>query len=241
MSIKAVLKSDTVRRFACWLGSHYIRFVHATGRWRTERGAAAEQFWNDGRPFILAFWHGRLLMMPYCWRRDVPIHMLISQHRDGQLIARTVSHFGIQTVAGSSSKGGAQALRAMVKALAAGECVGVTPDGPRGPRMRASDGIVSVARLSGVPILPATYSTAGGRVLGSWDRFLVARPFSRGVIVWGEPLSVPRDADAEGVEAARRELEARMNAITAEADRLVGRDPVAPAPEPGDAAEGAAA
>ena len=236
MSIKTLLKSDGVRRAACWIGAQYIRFVHATGRWQTVRGEVPHRYWEAGRPFILSFWHGRLLMMPYCWPRGTTIHMLISQHRDGRLIADTVAHFGIDTVAGSSSKGGAQALRAMVKALKAGECVGITPDGPRGPRMRASDGIVSVARLAGVPVIPATYATRSGRVLGSWDRFLVAAPFTRGVIVWGEPIEVPRDADADALEATRLKIETAMNAITAEADGLGGRTPVDPAPIPAEEA-----
>lgn len=236
--LKRFLKSDGLRRVLCWLGSLYIRFVHATGRWQVIGGDAARDLWAQEKPFILCFWHGRLLMMPHCWRRDRTIHMLISKHRDGQIIARTVGHFGIRTVAGSSSKGGAQALRAMVKALKAGECVGITPDGPRGPRMRATDGIVSLARLSGVPIIPATFGAARGRVLGSWDRFLIAWPFGRGVIVWGDPIEVPRDADAAQLETARAEVEDALNAITAEADRLTGRDPVAPA-EHGPAAPSA--
>jgi hypothetical protein len=118
----------------------------------------------------------------------------------------------------------------MVKALKAGDCVGITPDGPRGPRMRASDGAVALARLSGVPIIPATFGAARGRVLQSWDRFLVAWPFGRGVIVWGDPIDVARDADAAALGAARLRVENALNAITAEADRLTGRVPVEPAP-----------
>jgi len=168
-------------------------------------------------------------MMPYCWDLSKTIHMLISEHRDGQLIARTVGHFGIKTAAGSSSRGGAKALRTMVKAIAAGEYVGITPDGPRGPRMRASDGIVHVARLSGVPVVPATYSSSRGRILGSWDQFLVAWPFGRGAIVWGKPITVPRDADEKTIESYRLGIEDELNAITREADELVGRSPVEPA------------
>jgi len=235
-ALKRVMQSDGVRRFACWLGAWYIRLVRATCRWRMVRGDIPRNYWDQGQPFILAFWHGRLLMMPHCWDRARPIHMLISQHRDARLIANTVAHFGIKTVAGSSSKGGAQALRAMVKHLKAGECVGITPDGPRGPRMRASDGIVAVARLSGVPVIPATYSINRGRNLRSWDRFLVAWPFGRGVIVWGEPIHVAKDADAAALESARLEVETALNAITIEADALTHR----PAVEPAEA-EGAAA
>jgi lysophospholipid acyltransferase (LPLAT)-like uncharacterized protein len=227
---KRLLKSDAVRRFACRLGALYIRLVHASGRWQVIGGDIPKRYWNQGTPFILAFWHGRILMMPYCWERRRPIHMLISQHRDGRLIADTVAHFGIDTVSGSSSKGGAGALRAMVRFLKAGKCVGVTPDGPRGPRMRASDGIVATARLSGAPIIPATYSSASGRNLGSWDRFLVAWPLSKGVIVWGEPIHVAPDADAAALDAARQAVEQGLNAITAEADRLCDRPAIEPAP-----------
>ncbi|WP_316978416.1 lysophospholipid acyltransferase family protein [Shumkonia mesophila] len=227
---KRILGSDAVRRMLCWLGAQYIRFVHATGRWSVVRGDVPQALWERGEPFILCFWHGRLLMMPYCWNRRVAIHMLISQHRDGQIIARTVGHFGIHAIAGSSKRGGAGALRAMLKALQAGECVGITPDGPRGPRMRASDGIVSVARLAGVPVVPATFAVDRRKVLGSWDRFVVAWPFARGVLVWGEPITVERDADDAAIEAARARVETALNAITAEADGLVGASPIEPAP-----------
>ncbi|MCR6629078.1 MAG: lysophospholipid acyltransferase family protein [Magnetospirillum sp.] len=223
---KRIGKNERIRGALCWLVAQYVRLVWLTGRWRVVGGDIPARFWDRGEPFILAFWHGRLLMMPKSWRGGMPIHMLISQHRDGQLIARTVGHFGIHTVEGSTTRGGAGALRAMLKALKGGECIGITPDGPKGPRMRASDGIVAVARLSGCPVIPATYAAAGARRLGSWDRFLIPLPFSRGLILWGEPITVARDGDEA---AARQAIEDAMNAQTAEADRLMGMDPVQPA------------
>ena len=231
---KRIGKSETFRGLLCWLGSLYIRLVHASGRWSVINGEHAELLWEARRPFILAFWHGRILMMPKSWHAAVPIHMLISQHRDGQLIARTVRHFGIDTVAGSSTRGGSAALRAMLKFLKSGECVGITPDGPKGPRMRASAGIVNLARLAGVPILPATFSASRRPVLGSWDRFAVALPFARGVFVWGDPIMVARDASEAELEQARQAVEAGLNAITVEADRLLGQ--TTPDPAEGEAA-----
>ena len=227
---KRIGKSEGLRGLLCWLGSLYIRLVHLTGRWRVVNGGHAERLWDAHSPFILAFWHGRILMMPKSWRGSVPIHMLISQHRDGQLIARTVAHFGIDTVQGSTTRGGSAALRAMLKFLKNGECVGITPDGPKGPRMRASMGIVNVAKLAGVPILPATFATSRRRLLGSWDRFAVALPFSAGVFVWGDPITVARDATDEQLESARRAVEDSLNAITVAADRLLGLT----TPEPAD-------
>lgn len=227
--MKRIGKSEWIRGTLCRLGAAYIRLVWATSRWRVEGGEIPAAFWDQGRPFILAFWHGRLLMMPKCWRADRPIHMLISHHRDGQLIARTVAHFGIHSIAGSTTRGGAAGLRSLLKALKAGECVGITPDGPKGPRMRASDGILGLARLSGCPVIPVSYSARPAARLESWDRFQVPRPFARGVFVWGQPITVPRDADAAALDAIRQHLETAMNADTDRADALAGMDPVAPA------------
>ncbi len=236
--LKRVLQSETLRRLFCWLASLYIRLAYNTSRWTIVGGDIPKRFWDEGKPFILGFWHGRLLMMPYCWDHRKTIYMLISEHRDGQLIAHTVGHFGIKWAAGSSTRGGVQALRTMVKALKQGDYVGITPDGPRGPRMRASDGVVNVARLSGVPVIPAAFGTTRCRRFSTWDRFLLAWPFGHGVIVWGDPIYVDRKAGSEAMESARRQVEDGLNAVTAEADRLSGRPLVEPAPEreprPGD-------
>ncbi len=116
----------------------------------------------------------------------------------------------------------------MLRILKGGESVGLAPDGPHGPRMRASTGITHLARLSDATILPATFSIDRRRVLSTWDRFVVPWPFGRGVMVWGDPIHVPRDADDHALEAARQRVEDALNAITAEADRLCGTAPVEP-------------
>ncbi len=228
--LKSALRTDTVRGGPCALAALYSRVVRAAGRWRVEGGAIPEALWRQRKPFILTFWHGRLLMIPYCWPRSVPMKMLISGHPDGRLISGGIGHFGFGVIVGSTRRGGAGAVRAAVKALKRGNYVGVTPDGPRGPRMRAAAGVIDIARLSGAPIVPAAFAASRRRVLGTWDRFVIALPFSRGVYVWGEPITVSRDVDAAGREAARRVLEERLNAITREADRLVGCHPIEPAP-----------
>ena len=229
---KRVLRTDLVRRTLCRTAAAYIRLVHMTTRWTYVRPAPARQLWKEGKPFIAAFWHGRMLPMPCFWESDMTVYMLISQHPDGQLIARTIKHLGFDSIAGSSTHGGSGALRALIKAIADGACIGITPDGPHGPRMRVGDGVIALARLSGVPILPATYATNSQRILGTWDRFALAWPFGRGVLVWGDAVEVPRDAHADALEGARRRLEDTLNAITAEADALCGQPAVEPAPVP---------
>jgi lysophospholipid acyltransferase (LPLAT)-like uncharacterized protein len=219
---RRLLRSDRLRRLLCWGIYHYIRFVFATNRWQVEGGDAAQRLRAEGRAFILAFWHGRLLMIPMAWRRLAPMHMLISAHRDGRIIADAVTYFGVSSIAGSTRRGGSTAVRRMLRYLEAGDCVGITPDGPRGPAMTASLGIVDLARLAQVPILPITYATSRRRLLDSWDRFHLALPFGRGVFLWGEPIAVPRHLDEAGTEDTRLLVESRMAAMVRDADHRVG-------------------
>lgn len=228
--LKSITRNGAVRRVLCALGAAYIRLVYVTGRWEVKGGDIPRRLWDAGTPFLLSFWHGRMLMAPKAWDRRVAIDMLISNHPDGRFIAQTMGHFAIGTIAGSSSAGGTGALRAILAAFKAGHCAGITPDGPRGPRMRASGGVVNVARMAGVAIVPLAFSARRSVVLNSWDRFVIALPFTRGVFVWGEAVEIPRNADAGEVEVARTLVEDRLNAVTLEADRLMGATPVTPAP-----------
>lgn len=216
------LRSAWLQRIACWVTHCYIRFVYSTNRWSVEGGDWALQLTGEGKPFIGAFWHGRLLMMPLAWHGLTSFHMLISAHRDGRIIAGAMTYFGIETIAGSTSRGGSSALREMLKRLREGGCVGITPDGPRGPAMTVSTGTVDIARVAGVPIVPVTYATSRRRELATWDRFHLALPFGRGVFLFGEPIEIAAELDAHGVENARRLLETRMVEMVGDADRLVG-------------------
>jgi hypothetical protein len=228
-------RSETARRVLCWLIHLYIRLVYATSRWTVEGAEIPRRLHDDGRPFILAFWHGRLLMIPMAWQRLAPMHMLISGHRDGRIIADAVRYFGIDSIAGSSNQGGTGALRAMMRHLKAGDCVGITPDGPNGPAMHATTGIVAAAKIAQVPVIPVSYATSRRRILGTWDRFHLPLPWSRGIYLWGEPIIVPLDLGEGGIEAWRRRIEERMIVQTAEADRRVGREAIAPGTLPRDA------
>jgi lysophospholipid acyltransferase (LPLAT)-like uncharacterized protein len=180
-----------------------------------------EEMEADPQGIICAFWHNRLLLMPYA-SRGRKAAALISRHRDGELISRTVSRFGFSSVRGSTTRGGGGALRLMPRLLKEGYDVGITPDGPRGPRYRVQPGVIYLARLSGRPVYPVAFASDRFRSFGSWDRFQVPRLFSRGVFVWGEPMWVRRGDD---LEEKRIELEAALTAITARADGWFSRDP----------------
>lgn len=225
---KRLLRAERLRQALCWFIHLYIRFVFWTSRWTVEGADIPRRLRAEGKPFILAFWHGRLLMIPMAWQRLAPMHMLISGHRDGRIIADAVRYFDVESIAGSSNQGGTGALRAMLRFVKAGDCVGITPDGPNGPAMRASSGIVAAAKLTRAPIIPITYATSRRRILGTWDRFHLPFPWSRGVYLWGEPITVPAALDEDEIENWRRQIEERMIAQTAEADRRVGRETTAP-------------
>lgn len=225
---KRWLRAKFTLGLACWLIAAYARLIWATGRWTIEGREHLLRLHDEGRPTLAAFWHGRILVMPFAWHKRSPFHMLISSHVDGRLIAGAVSYFGIDWIAGSSSEGGGAALRSMLRHLKAGDGVGITPDGPDGPAMRAKPGIVVAARLSRAAVLPVSYATRWRRILGSWDRFHLPLPFSRGVMIYGEPIEVGDPANDAAVEASRALIEQRLNAITADADRRMGHDVVAP-------------
>ncbi|HEV8013955.1 MAG TPA: lysophospholipid acyltransferase family protein [Stellaceae bacterium] len=213
---------------ASWLIAAYARLIWATGRWQIEGREHALRLSDEGRPTFAAFWHGRILVMPFAWHRRTKFHMLISSHVDGRLIAGAVSYFGIEWIAGSSTDGGGGALRNMLRHLKAGDGVGITPDGPDGPAMRAKPGIVIAARRAHATVLPVTYATRWRRILGGWDRFHLPLPFSRGVMIYGAPIEIGDVGDPAAIETARLRVEQELNAITAEADRRMGHEAVAP-------------
>ncbi len=231
---KTIGRKAIVQRMLAALAAGLIATVKATTRWRTVNGAAAAAAWAGERAVIVAFWHNRLAMMPACWRSREPFHMLISSHPDGRLIANAVGHFGISTISGSSTRGGGEAMRGLVRALKTGASVGVTPDGPRGPPMTVGDGVLALARLSGAPILPAAVAVSRRVVLDTWDRLIIPLPFGRGSMIWGEPITVPRDADDATLAALKVTLERELTRVSGEADMAVGHGAL-PREEPANA------
>lgn len=219
---KRILKHRITQALLVWLVAQYIRVVWYTSRWEHRHRERVDPVLTAGGPIIVAFWHGRLMMTAMLWRQPgQDMYALISEHRDGRLISDAVGHLGIKTVVGSTSKGGSKALREMVQLLKAGNCLTVTPDGPRGPSMQAAGGVVQLARLGGAPICPISYSVTRGKHAKSWDRFLIPYPFTRGVITYGQPITLSKGDD---LDAATAQLEAELVALTREADAACGRE-----------------
>lgn len=230
--LKRLSQSAVSMRIASLAIGAYIRLVHGTSRWTLSGREHFDQAHQNGQGVILAFWHGRMLMGPMVRRETgARVFMLISAHRDGEIIANAVKGFGVEFIRGSAAnpkkpgkeKSGASAIAQMVAALNDGAVVGFTPDGPRGPAERVKPGVIRLAQMSGAPIMPAAYSASRGKHMNSWDRFLLAAPFSKGYYQAAEPIYVPADASAEKLEAIRQELEQALLGVTADVDRRAGR------------------
>jgi len=199
------------------LAALLIRGVHATLRVRHVGREPLDRLQAAGESYIHAFWHGRLLLMPFSYRGR-RITILISQHRDGEYIARTMEHLGFHTTRGSTTRGGAAALRQCVRLVKQGFDLGITPDGPRGPRQEVQAGVIEAARLSGAAIVPVAVGAHPGRILDTWDGFLVPWPFGRAVFRYGEPVRVPVDASPEARRDLTERLQAALRHLTQQAD-----------------------
>lgn len=139
------------------VGAVVIKLLGKTMRVTVRGDAAVEKLYREGKHIILAFWHGRQLMIPLVYKGN-EVHVLISQHRDGELISQIMARFGYRSVRGSSTRGGTQALRQLIKLGRSGVDLAITPDGPKGPRQVAQAGVIHIARATGLPILPVTFS-----------------------------------------------------------------------------------
>ncbi|MDD2795745.1 lysophospholipid acyltransferase family protein [Acidocella sp.] len=220
--MKKFYQSAPAQAFIAWAAARYLTLAARTLRWRVE-GEANLRLMAGDTPLIVVFWHECLPAMPIFWLRakrlgmSRPAVVLASQHRDGQLIGRAVQHMGIALVSGSSSRGGAAGLRGLLKALDNGMHVGLTPDGPRGPRRTAAPGAAQLAGLSGVQILPCGAVTSRAKTLDSWDKMRLPLPFGRGALVCGAPVSVSREDWQAGVPA----IASALNAVMARAAELL--------------------
>src|SRR4051812_49214097 len=157
---------------------------------------------------IFCVWHNRLAMSLIVYRdyicpqsnRKPRLAAIVSASKDGGIVARILERFNVQPVRGSSSRRGPQALLELTTWAERGCDLAITPDGPRGPRYVVQPGVISIAQLTGLPIVPVSYSFKWKVALKSWDQFQIPLPFSRGLIKLGAPLEVPREASEEARE-----------------------------------------
>jgi lysophospholipid acyltransferase (LPLAT)-like uncharacterized protein len=209
----------------------YLRLVKATNRWIFQPGNFFDAFDRDA-PYIIALWHGQHFLIPLGKRDKDRYAVLISRHGDGGINAAAAAAFGIRPIRASGGrpdqmhrKGGVRGLREMLRALEDGESVTLTADVPKKARV-AGIGIITLAKLSGRPIYPATVVTSRRIDFNSWDRASLGLPFGQGAIVIGDPIRVAADADDAAMEDKRRMLEIALDRVQHDAFALVGsQDP----------------
>ncbi len=206
-----------MRRVAPYLGYLFVSLVGATSRIRWVGRDHLEELERRGLGFIYAFWHSRQVFFTYT-HRGAGVHVLVSRSRDGEIIARVMELSDIVAVRGSSSKGAAAGARELMDLARERKIIGLTPDGPRGPARKSKAGVVFLAQKTGLPILPIANALSRKLVFRkSWDSFQVPLPFSRAFLVCGKPVFVSPEDD---LRAKLRELDAELNRVTDEADRL---------------------
>src|SRR3990172_4939124 len=184
-----MLLKSLKKKVVGWLGPSLaywtIRALGGTMRFEEVNSEFLKSFMESGAPIIGAFWHGRLLMMPMAYqnKKGRKVSFLVSPHRDGQIVGKALEHFGFRPILGSTKRGGSAALKEMVEAIQEGYDVAVVPDGPRGPRFQAQFGVIELARRTGRPVIPLTFSASKKKIFRTWDRFLLPSPFSKGVFI----------------------------------------------------------
>lgn len=233
---KRFMRSNAAQKSLGFLIAAYMVFVKYTTRWSVERIEGVQPIIDRGQGVIALTWHSRFLMLNSAWKKSWQLpHVLISRSSDGAIVAHCSHFLGLKTIRGSSrkmnsdrAKGGAKASRGIVSAIEGGGCVVITPDGPRGPRQRLQDGALRLARLTGAPILPCTFSVKNRIQFKSWDRFVWPLPFGRGKIIWGTPIYIEAECDEATLEALREKIETEMNLFLSQADSALGHVPVAP-------------
>jgi len=200
------------------LGKLFIDILFFT--MRIERhGYSSVRAVESSRKFILAFWHSRILLISYLYKGWNGV-AIVSQSEDGEIIARILEKQGQEPIRGSTTRGGIRALAKQIRYLEGSVRPGaVIPDGPQGPRFKAQPGVIVLAKKTGYPILPVSYSAKRIKIFNSWDRFVLPYPFTRCLAVYGEPIYVPKDVDSAGINMYRLRLEQELCRITIEADQ----------------------
>ena len=226
---KTLRRSELIQKTGSYLIALLIKLLANSIRWSVNMPVTTKQLLNDGKPIILIFWHNRILSMTAGWNNSRNITLLRSPHRDGLLIGRAIGHLGYKTVAGSSNKNGSAGLRKLLEELRKGNSIGITPDGPRGPRMRLAMGTIAAARLSNIPIIPVAWNAENRLLLKTWDKMILARPFTKGVFFFGEPISIPKRLTPSDEENWRLNVEVELNKVSEESELYFQHKPIQPA------------
>ena len=207
---KKLLKNFFVQNILGFFTFLYIRAVNLTSSIQFENESIPKQFWNNDKPFILAFWHSQLMMIGFSWKKNKNVNILASGHSDGRFGAIVGKYFNLNSIQ-TSKKNKSISLRSIFKLLNNNNYIGITPDGPRGPKEIVSEGIIKIAKSSKVPIIPIGFWSSKNFKLKSWDSFLITLPFSKCSFVWNKPLEIPYNIQENQIQHYQKLLQEKIN------------------------------
>ena len=211
MSIrKKLLKHFIVQQLLAFIAFIYIVFVKITSNIKYENIDSPTKYWQNKKPFILAFWHGQLMTFSYTWKINKKLNILASSHSDGRFGASIARYFKLNNIP-ISSDGNNLSLRPIFKILNSNNYIAITPDGPRGPKEKVSEGIIKIAKISKVPIIPVGFGSSKNFCLKSWDSFLITLPFSKCRIVWGDSITIPENLEDQEIATYKKIIEEKIN------------------------------
>tara|TARA_Y100001970_G_scaffold288512_2_gene416022 strand:- start:583 stop:1251 length:669 start_codon:yes stop_codon:yes gene_type:complete len=213
---KKILKNIIIQNFLGFLVSIYIYIVKITSNFRYENQNIPEKYWNDGKPFILAFWHNQLMTVSFAWKINKKLNILASGHSDGRFGAIVGKYFSLNNIP-IQKRNKNYSLRSLFKLIREEQYIGITPDGPRGPKEVVSDGVIKIAKTSEIPIIPLGFWSSNNFKLKSWDSFLITLPFSKCCFVWNKPLKIPNDSNEHQIKEYQEVLEKEINECIAQA------------------------
>jgi lysophospholipid acyltransferase (LPLAT)-like uncharacterized protein len=204
------IDDDRQRRISRWarLGVMFVRLLGRTWRFQVSHDGAVRHLRADKRPLVFSLWHGEMLPLLYL-HRDQGVTVLISEHADGEIIARIAARLGYRTVRGSTSRGATRALLGLARVLEEGGELAITPDGPRGPSRSFAPGVAIVAHRTGAPVVGVSAVASSGWRLKTWDRFLIPRPFARVRVAYSDAVTVEA-TDARAAAADSEMLRVAM-------------------------------
>ena len=207
---KILLKNFILQNVSSMFCCIYVILVRLTSKIIHKNQSTPDYYWKNGKPFILAFWHSQLLMISYSWFSKKKLNILASGHSDGQFGAKIAKLLGANTVTISDKKKKIN-IKPIFQLLKNNNCIGITPDGPRGPKEKVSDGVIKIAKQAQVPIIPVGFWSSSNINLNSWDSFLITYPFSKCAFVWNDPIKVPDKINDQEIQKLQEILENKIN------------------------------
>ena len=207
---KKIIKNLLIQHLLALVSALYIKLVRATSIIIEKNNESPEFYWKNNKPFILAFWHNQLMMITYSWKSTSKLNILASGHSDGRFGSKVAKYLGSNNIPTYSNKK-IVSLKPVFQLLKNSNYIGITPDGPRGPNQKVSEGVIKIAKKSQVPIIPIGFASSKFKKLKSWDSFMITKPFARCAFVWGKPIIIPKTCSENEIENLKIKLENEIN------------------------------